>query len=83
MCWTDPTARDDKIVLLAHPPCRFAYLILIIRNDLYSLQLYPKRKAVLGKKTGIGISSFATQHLIANDNATSGVYHAFAPILCW
>lgn len=53
--WPNSSASDDKVVAGAHAANRFHDVLLIVGDDLYTLQLDAEREAELGQVGGVGV----------------------------
>jgi hypothetical protein len=53
--WADTTTRNDKVIVIAHPPGSFNDLIFIVADDLHPFQGYTEVEAPFRHVRGIGI----------------------------
>jgi hypothetical protein len=58
---SNASTSDHKVVVVTHAPYGLDNFALIVGNDFHSFQLDPKREAVLGKESGVGVDCLYLQ----------------------
>lgn len=53
--WSNSSAGDDKVIAGAHAADCFHNVLLIVGDDLYTLQLDAEGEAELGQEGGVGV----------------------------